>query len=144
MGNEFAPASENERSLLLLSKIGVQIHQLNRLFEKRGMSLVQWCVLRNLVALPGSSAQELAAAVGVHPSTLTQSLKRLEQKGLLFVEDHPKDSRKKVLWATRVGKESVERISLEADSLLQFLLNVGSELNAIEAALDRTLGFEGI
>jgi DNA-binding MarR family transcriptional regulator len=142
MAAKFAPACENERSLLLLSKIGIQIHHLNRRFEARGMSIVQWCVLRNLVALPGSSAQELAAAVGVHPSTLTQSLKRLEQKKFLFVEDHPKDSRKKVLWATREGNEAVEQLSKEASSLLQFLSKIEAELISVDSALDRTLALE--
>jgi DNA-binding MarR family transcriptional regulator len=96
-----------------LVQVGLAIHNLNKAAEQRlGLSLVQCHVLSALLELPGCSQQELALASGVHPSTLTQTLKILERKGFIFVDEHPKDSRKKILLATRQGK--VARRSFEA------------------------------
>ncbi len=90
-----------------LVQVGLAIHNLNKAAEQRlGLSLVQCHVLSALIELPGCSQLELAQATGVHPSTLTQTLKILERKKLVFIDEHPKDSRKKILIATRRGKEA--------------------------------------
>jgi DNA-binding MarR family transcriptional regulator len=81
-----------------------------RMQEKCGISLAQWSVLIRLKDLPAVTAQELAAAVGVHPSTLTQALKRLEKKNFIFVGKDPKDSRKKILSLTRQGADRLEEV----------------------------------
>lgn len=51
------------------------LRQINRWFPffHLGLSLGQWCVLKHLIDMPGTSANALAAAVGVHPSTYKQA-----------------------------------------------------------------------
>jgi DNA-binding MarR family transcriptional regulator len=93
-----------------LFQIGNAIHHLNRKYEREtGLSLVQWHMLNRLKDLPATSPQALATVMGIHPSTLTQTMKRLEKKGLIFVGDNPKDSRKKIILLTRSGKAALDK-----------------------------------
>lgn len=98
-----------ENSLFSLFKFSNNLQQLNKDIERDlGLSLVQWCVLRRLVDRPAISAQQLAKIVGVHPSTLTQTLARLKKKGFIFVGSDPLDARKKVVSITRLGKQQMD------------------------------------
>lgn len=84
-------------------------HHLNKAAElKFGLSLVQYHLLSHLREMPGCAPQGLAATAGMHPSTLTQSLRRLSRKGAVFVSRDPRDSRRKVLSLTRKGKELMD------------------------------------
>ena len=47
----------------------------------------------------------------MHPSTLTQSLKRLLKKDAVFVGEDPKDSRKKIVSLSRKGCALLARFS---------------------------------
>jgi DNA-binding MarR family transcriptional regulator len=99
--------------LQIAFQLGMEIERLSaRMEQKASISLAQWSVLIRLKDLPACSAQDLAQAVGVHPSTLTQSLKRLEKKGYVFVGKDPKDSRKKILSLTRSGARRLEEARL--------------------------------
>lgn len=101
--------SDLEHSLLTLFQIGVSIQNFNKRLEKSlGLSLVQWCLLKRLIDMPATPAHALAKAVGVHPSTLTQTLKRLERKNYIFITDDSKDYRKKLIAITRSGKKILE------------------------------------
>ena len=96
--------------LLSLFHLGVSLHHLNMQSEKRlGLSLGQWCLLKKLIDMPVTTAHALSKAVGVHPSTLTQTLKRLESRGFIFITEDPKDSRKKLISITRAGKKALDR-----------------------------------
>jgi len=100
---------EDHDPLFSLFKMGVSIHNLNKKTEKKlGLSLVQWCLLKRLIDLPAASASSLADAVGVHPSTLTQTLRRLGRKGFIYVAEDPKDSRKKAISITRSGRDILQ------------------------------------
>lgn len=97
--------------LQIAFRLGMEIERMGqRMEDKCGISLAQWSVLIRLKDLPAITAQELAAAVGVHPSTLTQALKRLERKKFIFVGKDPKDSRKKILSLTRQGADLLDEV----------------------------------
>lgn len=123
-------------SLFLLFQIGVSLHQLNKRLEKHlGLSLVQWCLLKNLIDLPAVSALSLATAVGVHPSTLTQTLKRLEKKKFIFVMEDSTDSRKKLISITRAGKNNLESTSKKMKKKLSTLFEFEKELATLQTVL---------
>jgi DNA-binding MarR family transcriptional regulator len=129
--------SESHLSLLALSRMGVRIQNLNRQFERLcGMSLVQWSALKHLMDLPGASAQELAATIGVHPSTLTQSLRRLEEKQYVFVDLHPADARRKNLVVTRKGKEAHDRLIQKLGSTLAKIDAVADQIRELDQVLE--------
>ncbi len=95
-----------------LFQIGSSLQLLNKRSERDfGLSLVQWYLLRRLVDMPACSPLALASAVGVQPSTLTQSMKRLGRKGLLILVHDPRDSRKKLVSITRQGKKALDEAS---------------------------------
>ena len=128
-------SSYSEHPVRSLVQVGLAIHNLNRAAEQKlGLSLVQYHVLSALTDLPGCSPQELAQASGMHPSTLTQTIKILERKGLLFTDEHPKDSRKKILLATRQGNEA--RTS--------FMDGIGEVLDRLNPAHKEWMAITGI
>lgn len=122
--------------LYALFQIGNSIHQFNRRAEKHlGLSLVQWYLLMKLIDLPAASPFALAAAVGVHPSTLTQTLKRLEKKEFIYVGEDPHDSRKKVVSITRAGKIALDRATEKMESWSKDLNPFRKDLQRIKICL---------
>jgi DNA-binding MarR family transcriptional regulator len=129
--------SKSERHFISLFHIGVAIHHFNKRSEKYlGLSLVQWCLLKHLIDMPAVSAHSLAKAVGVHPSTLTQTLKRLERKKYIFIIGDPQDTRKKIISITRSGKDILEATSEKMDSWSKGLSGLGNELGSIQSFLE--------
>lgn len=102
-----------------LVRQNLKFHAINMNAEKRlGVSLVQYHLLATLRDMPGSSPQQLADAVGMHPSSLTQSLKRLLKKGTILVIDDPRDARRKLLTITRHGQEVLVRAGSGIEQIL--------------------------
>lgn len=98
----------------------IQFVNLNRKVEKELLlSLVQFHLLEILERSPGITAQSLAKKTGVHPSTFTQTVKRLERKGFMFEMEHPRDSRKKIFGITPEGKEACERFRQKIQDFLK-------------------------
>lgn len=130
--------SKQEQSLFSLFHIGLSIHALNRRSEKgSGLSLVQWCLLKCLIDMPAASAHALAKTVGVHPSTLTQTLKRLERKNYIFIAEDPKDSRKKLISITRLGKDTLDQTTDKMWSWSQDLIELQGELYRVRSFLQK-------
>lgn len=127
-----------ERAWFLLLDVWGSIQRFNKESEKRfGLSLVQWCLLRRLIDMPFASAQSLAAEVGVHPSTMTQTIKRLEKKRFVFVGEDPKDSRKKMISITRLGKETLETASKHMRSGMAGWSSFGEDIHQLGEAFQR-------
>lgn len=116
--------------------VSLLLHNLNKEAERRtGLSIVQWAVLKQLLEMPATSAQELSDAVKLHPSTLTQSLKRLVRKGLIFVSEDPRDSRKKIISLARRGKDTLDKLEGEMEQIAIRLSDIQDSLDTIEQHL---------
>ncbi|MBS1985193.1 MAG: MarR family transcriptional regulator [Bdellovibrionales bacterium] len=109
---------DDDDPLRSLIQVGILIQQFNKDAESLlEISLVQWYLLTRLRDLPGTSASKLARSVGVNPSTLTQSIKRLERKGYIHTTWDGQDSRRKCISLTSTG----QRVLTSADkSILQW------------------------
>ncbi len=128
--------NKNDRLLFSLFRIGVSIQHLNKKSERKvGLSLVQWCLLEQLIDMPGTSAYALAKSVGVHPSTLTQTLKRLEKKGHVFLTEDPRDSRKKLISLTKIGKQAMEKVQKQMNSWSDELSSFRNDLKRLNSFL---------
>ncbi|MBM4251510.1 MAG: MarR family transcriptional regulator [Deltaproteobacteria bacterium] len=98
-------ANFNGRSFFTaLIELSVDLHNLNaRVQRVCGVSLVQWMVLNRILDQPGISAGSLAETTGVHPSTLTPTITRLEAAGYIYIQDRPTDLRRRMLLGSRDG-----------------------------------------
>ena len=124
--------------LSLLVQVGLSIHHLGKKAQRSsGLSIAQWYLLKQLQSQPGICAQELCKAVGVHPSTLTQSLKRLQRKGLVYIGEDPRDSRKKIIALTRDGKEKMDGSTAQMQNIVDNLATLKSAIARIHEHLCR-------
>jgi DNA-binding MarR family transcriptional regulator len=97
----------------------LEFHRLNKAAETRlGISLVQYYLLTHLRDRPACSPQALAECAGIHPSTLTQALRRLLKKRTVFVGEDPKDARKKILFLSREGMDLITKVQSEGGDAL--------------------------
>lgn len=88
----------------LLVRLSVELHNLNAQAQRHHeLSLVQWLVLRKIWACPAISASSLASLSGIHPSTLTPTLQRLEAAEWIYIQERPSDLRQKMLILSAKG-----------------------------------------
>ena len=85
------------------------LHHELRLGSKRmqtrfGLTGPQRLVVRIIGHLPGASAGSVSTALNLHPSTLTELLKELEQRGLVKRRAHADDRRRAILMLTPKGR----------------------------------------
>ncbi|HTL10930.1 MAG TPA: MarR family transcriptional regulator [Bdellovibrionota bacterium] len=127
---------ESTELLKAVFQVGLLLHHLNQEAEERtGLSIVQWTVLRHVGEAPGISAQGLARAVKVHPSTLTQTLKRLSRRGLIQVKGDREDSRKKRISLSAAGTRAVATADRELARMARDLGAIQQEIRAVEKGL---------
>jgi DNA-binding MarR family transcriptional regulator len=75
-----------------------------RMAKTLGVTGPQRLVIRVLGRSPGSTASGLAGTLGLHPSTLTGILKRLEEQGMLVRKTDPADRRRVRFRLTAKGR----------------------------------------
>ena len=71
----------------------------------------------------GSSPAALARHLGIAPSTLSASLSRLEERGLLHVEGDPQDGRRRLVRLTATGRDAIASHSVLDPRRLALLLS---------------------
>lgn len=77
---------------------------------------------------------DLAADLGLDPSTVNPQTKRLENAGLIARKPDPRDGRASLLYATRAGRALLERTQAVRGSMLAELLAGWSERDLASAA----------
>lgn len=96
--------------LAFMQGLWAVVHRMERLSKQMGAAAgvtgPQRLVLRLLRLCPGTSAGDLAAALHLHPSTLTGVLKRLEAQGFVTRTVDPADRRRTVLVLTPAGRRA--------------------------------------
>jgi len=95
------------------TEIGI-IEQLTRAKLERvlpeGMKISQFAVLNHLVRLPGDwSPARLASAFQVTRAAMTNTLQRLESRGLIKIEADPDDGRGKLISLCQTGRDMREK-----------------------------------
>jgi len=115
------PETQERRWFALLNEIGILAQLSRALFEAAqddGLSLPQFSVLNHLVRLgDGRAPLDLARAFQTPKASMTNTLARLEERGLIETRPHPKDGRSKLVHLTAAG--SARRVAaiaaVEAD-----------------------------
>jgi MarR family transcriptional regulator, organic hydroperoxide resistance regulator len=84
-------------------------------------------ILAHLDSETGTSPRDLARHLGVVPSTLSASLKRLEKLGYITSAVHSSDRRRKLLRLTTPGARAMASTSvLDADRIRSLLLRLSA------------------
>jgi DNA-binding MarR family transcriptional regulator len=101
------------------------------------VTVPQWRLMV-VVSREGQLAlHELAAALGVHPSTGTRMCDQLVAKGLLSRHDHPADRRFLVLELTPTGRALIDKVNADRQREIERILDrlPGSSRDRLVAAL---------
>ncbi len=114
----------------LFTEIGI-IEQLARNRLERdlpgGLKVSQFAVLNHLVRLGGAwSPVRLANAFQVTKGAMTNTLQRLEKRGLIIIEADPSDGRGKLVSITKTGRDMRTRC---VESVGPLLANLAKELS---------------
>ena len=127
-----------------LTEIGI-IEQLVRSQMERdlpdGLKVSQFTVLNHLVRLGGDwSPVRLARAFQVTKGAMTNTVRRLEKRGLVRVAANPRDGRGKLVSLTEAGRDMrQECIACVEPALLELSRELtASELSATTEVLEKT------
>lgn len=95
-------------------QIGEISNALKRLFDRRaaevGVTRAQWRVMAQLIHHPGLRQAALAERLDIEPITLTRTVDRLEEAGLVERRADPADRRARLLFLTEEAQPTVERL----------------------------------
>ena len=123
-------------SLTSLMDLGLTLQQINKALEvKFGASIVQWSLLRALLEMPAVSPMVLSRSLRVTPGTLTQTLTRLAKKKYLFMCEDPHDARKKMISLTRLGRDVVQELEAEYETIFSEIGQVKTHIKCIDGFL---------
>ncbi|MFD9029680.1 MarR family winged helix-turn-helix transcriptional regulator [Streptomyces sp. NPDC059567] len=82
----------------------------------------QFAVLQTVEANPGRDQRSMAAAVSLDTSTMADVARRLENRGLLARRTAASDGRRKLLYLTDAGRETLREANDRTRSLDKILL----------------------
>jgi DNA-binding MarR family transcriptional regulator len=81
---------------------------LNRRMQDSSLSLVQFGLMAQIASAPNGALSELAQRIGLDQSTLSRNLQVLEAAGLVEIAAGDKDARRRAVWLTQKGAQSLE------------------------------------
>jgi DNA-binding MarR family transcriptional regulator len=81
---------------------------LNRRMQGSGLSLAQFGLMAQIAAARDDALSELAERTGLDQSTLSRNLQVLEAAGLVEIAAGEKDARRRAVWLTEKGAQSLE------------------------------------
>ena len=106
---------------------------IDKIYRMEGITPQQAYVL---FAIPfdGISINELASALGLHISTMTRNIKRLESLDIVRRQADDTDKRIVVIHISENGKDLRDRIEQSYQSHLKTIIDSGSIINPLEFA----------
>ena len=133
---------------LLMRIVRSQMHRLHTLASELGLQRGQPAILVRLAQHEGVTQSELAALLGIRPASMTHSLQRLEQAGLIARCDDPSDQRISRVHLTPEGREMIKPLQEtmqmlntqalqgldqhEIDALTGYLTRIVANLDAVQ------------
>jgi DNA-binding MarR family transcriptional regulator len=81
---------------------------LNRRMKDSGLSLTQFSLMAQIAAARDDTLSELAQRIGLDQSTLSRNLQVLEGAGLIAIATDDTDARRRAVWLTEKGVQSLE------------------------------------
>jgi DNA-binding MarR family transcriptional regulator len=81
---------------------------LNRRMQDSGLTLAQFGLMAQIAAARDDTLGELAQRTGLEQSTLSRNLQVLEAAGLIGIAALDKDARRRAVWLTKKGSQSLK------------------------------------
>jgi DNA-binding MarR family transcriptional regulator len=110
-----------------------------RMESVRGVTIQQRMLIRFVGKYPGATASQLAAYFHLDPGTISASIARLEQKGLLERRRTSRDRRRVTLGLTAAGRALDGEVADGIDKALETLIAAPATSDGVSAraVLDR-------
>ncbi len=102
--------------------------------KQHALSLTEWRTLVVLASQPGSAAQDVSAATGVHAMNISRAVISLRKAGLIEEARDPDNHRRILLWLTAAGERVYQQIAPHA------VQQAGDLLDVLTASEQVTLG----
>jgi len=153
---EKPPALQQLALFEMFNEIGIINQLASNRFQRvlpEGLTLSQFSVLNNFARLGGTrTPAQLASAFQVTRGAMTNTLKKLSQRGCIEINADPADARSKIVSITPQGlalrKQAIAAANGELEVVsgwidVQWVERVLPELRVLRAALDTARDVEG-
>lgn len=143
-------AQASEKRALSPEMVGFRLLKLTNLMsrpffgqfaKKHSLSLTEWRSMVVLASRPGSAAQDIAAATGLHAMNISRAVIALRKAKLVEEARDPDNHRRVLLWLTPAGQDIFQQIAPHSESQAASLLDVltESELEALGRTVDKLI-----
>lgn len=105
-----------------------------RVARQHAITLNEWRTIVVLAAQPGSAAQDVAAATGLHPMNVSRALAGLRRSARIREARDPGNHRRTLLWLTAAGERLFAAVAPTSEA------QASSLLTALSAAETAALG----
>ena len=95
--------------------------------KQHSLSLTEWRSMVVLASRPGSAAQDISAATGLHPMNISRAVIALRKAGLIEEARDPDNHRRVLLWLTAAGRKMFRQIAPHSERQAGELLDVLSD-----------------
>lgn len=114
------------------------------LHQRTGLHPREFGVLNMLARNPGLTQHQIGEGAGVDPSTMVATLDSLEERGLAERRPHPEDRRKRAVYLTKKGKDTLSEGRRVGQSVGKEVFSVLSaeEREQLHALLRKLSGLE--
>lgn len=152
MAPESAPAGEttpaSRRTQLSPAMVGFRLLKLTNLLSRpffgrfakqHALTLTEWRTIVVLASQPGSAAQDISAATGLHPMNISRALAGLRKAGRIEEARDPQNHRRVLLWLTAAGQKTFREIAPHSEKQAEQLLDslTQAELEALGRIVDK-------
>lgn len=142
--------TETGRQTLTPQMVGFRLLKLTNLMSRpffgqfarqHALSLTEWRSIVVLSNQPGSAAQDIAAATGLHPMNISRAVINLRKAGLVEEARDPQNHRRVLLWLTGAGRDLFEEIRPVSEKHAGMLLDVlaPDELVTLGRTIDKLI-----
>ncbi|HMQ72735.1 MAG TPA: MarR family winged helix-turn-helix transcriptional regulator [Rubrivivax sp.] len=110
-----------------------------RFAKQHALTINEWRTIVVLANHPGSAAQDISAATGLHPMNISRALAGLRKSGRVEEARDPLNHRRVLLWLTAAGRQTFREIAPYSERQAQQLLDSlsATELAALSGILDK-------
>ncbi len=112
-----------------------------RVAKQHALTLNEWRTMVVLAAQPGSAAQDVSAATGLHPMNISRALASLRRDGRVEQARDPGNHRRSLLRLTPEGQKTFRQIAPSAETQAERLLDAlsSTELAALGRMVDKLI-----